>query len=183
MYGRRGDALVAIRDVARAVTWISHHSTFPLRSSSSSPPVTNLFLYACVLLTQRSFAPAWAAIRTWTVWMEEMGQEGGRSSCWDDPLRSGFLLRPARHCLQPCIRTVRCASEHPLERPIHAYMSPRVQCRLKWAGWLYRRNTDRWRAVSSYAYLFPILIPLRSTFYLRLAFHFSFRASGFSFSL
>lgn len=122
-------------------------------------------------------------ICTWTMWIAEMGQDGGRSSCWGDPLRSGFLLRPARHCLQPCIRTVRCASEHPLERPIHAYMSPRVQCRLKCAGWLYRRNTGGWRAVSSYAYLFPILIPLRSTFYLRLVFHFSFRASGFSFSL
>lgn len=85
------------------------------------------------------------------------GRVGPRSrprSCWGRSAPSRLLSFGAPLALLLCIRTVSYASVHPVEHLIHAYRSPRECCRLSWVGWLYRRNTGGWRAVSSYASLF-----------------------------
>lgn len=113
------------RGAIHDVDFIPHLTPPPPSSSLTS------LLYACIHLSQLSFAPAitptWTYICTWVVWMAEMAQGGGGRSA---PSRLLSFAPPLPPLL--CIRTVSYASVYPaVERPIHVYRSPRVCCRLK----------------------------------------------------
>lgn len=134
------------------MTWISYHISLVLHSS---PNIFSLCMYSPLSTVICPCNHAHIDVHMYMDGADGRDRPRSRlSQLLEASAPSRLLSFGAPLSLLLCIRTVSYASAHPVERPIHAYSSSRVCCRLGWVESLYRRNTGGWRAVSSCASLF-----------------------------